>query len=61
MILILKSGASKKEIEVIEKKLYKGKVSGGFNAEKYNGVIKLKEDSLAIRLKLRNEWDLSKI
>ena len=57
MVLILKEGASKKEIEAIEKKLYKKKTSVGFNAKKYNGILSLEEDPLAIQLKLRNEWE----
>lgn len=57
MVLILKKGASKKDIEAIEKKLYKEKTSTGFNAKKYNGILKLKEDPLTIQNKLRNEWE----
>ena len=57
MVLVLKKGASKKEIEAIEKKLYKEKTSGGFNAKKYNGALNLTEDPLTIQLKLRNEWE----
>jgi len=57
MVLILKKGASKKDIEAIEKKLYKEKALPGFNAKKYNGLIKLKEDPLSIQKKLRNEWE----
>jgi len=57
MVLILKKGASKKDIAAIEKKLYKDKVLSGFNAKKYNGVIKLKEDPLTIQKRLRNEWE----
>ena len=57
MVLILKKGASKKDIQAIEKKLYKEKKIFGFNAKKYNGVIKLKEDPLAIQKRLRNEWE----
>ncbi len=35
MVLVLKKGATKKEIEAIEKKLYKEKaVATGFNAKK---------------------------
>jgi uncharacterized protein (UPF0335 family) len=55
MVLILKKGASKKEIEALEKKLYKEKPSTGFNAKKYNGILKTKEDPLAFQLKLREE------
>ena len=57
MVLILKKGATKKEIDALEKKLYKEKASRGFNADKYNGVLKLKEDPLSIQKKLRNEWE----
>jgi len=58
MVLVLKKGASKKEIEAIEKKLYKEKmVAAGFNAKKYNGILKLKEDPLSIQKKLRDEWE----
>jgi hypothetical protein len=57
MVLVLKKGASKKEIEAIEKKLYNKKGSGGFNAKKYNGVMSFDEDPLSIQIKLRNEWE----
>jgi hypothetical protein len=57
MVLVLKKGAGKKEIEAIEKKLYKQKSPTGFNAKKYNGILKLKEDPLTIQKKLRNEWE----
>ena len=57
MVLVLKKGASKKEIDAIEKKLYKENPSKGFNAKKYNGILKLKEDPLAIQKRLRDEWE----
>lgn len=57
MVLVLKKGASKKEIEAIEKKLYREKSSRGFDAKKYNGVLSLKDDPLHIQLKLRDEWE----
>jgi len=57
MVLLLKKGASKKEIEAIEKKLYKEKPLPGFNAKKYNGILSLTEDPLSIQLKLRDEWE----
>ncbi len=57
MVLMLKKGATKKEIEALEKKLYKEKASSGFNADKYNGVLKLKEEPLSIQKKIRNEWE----
>lgn len=53
MVLILKKGASKKEIAQIEKKL---KTQGGIDIMKYCGTLKLKEDALAIQKKLRDEW-----
>ncbi len=57
MVLVLKKGASKKEIEAIEKKLFRRKAKSGFDAKKYNGVIRLKEDAMEIQKRLRNEWD----
>lgn len=51
--MILKKGASKKEIESIEKKL---KTKTGIDVMKYCGKIKLKEDELVIQKSLRNEW-----
>jgi hypothetical protein len=57
MVLVLKKGASKKEIEAIETKLYNEKSPRGFNAKKYNGVLSLKEDPLDLQLKLRDEWE----
>lgn len=57
MVLILKKGASKKEISAIEKQLYREKNKSGFNAKKYNGVIKLKGNPLVIQNRLRDEWE----
>ena len=57
MDLVLKKGAGRKEIVEIEKKLYKGKDRAGFDAKKYNGILKLKEDPLVIQKKLRDEWE----
>ncbi len=53
MVLILKKGASKKEIQSIEKKLTLRKK---VDLKSYSGKIKLKEDSLTIQKRLRNEW-----
>ncbi len=53
MVLVLKKGASKREIESIEKKL---KNKGGVDVMKYCGKIKLKEDALTIQKNLRDEW-----
>ncbi|NVM64330.1 uncharacterized protein (UPF0335 family) [Mucilaginibacter sp. SG538B] len=57
MVLVLKKGASKKDIEAIEKALYKEAPSMGFDAKKYNGKVPLKEDPLTIQTKLRDEWE----
>ncbi len=57
MVLVLKKGAGKKEIEAIEKKIFKKKIIKGFDAKKYNGVLKLKEEPLLIQKKLRDEWE----
>ena len=54
MVLILKRGASKKQIELIEKKL---KPNTGIDVMKYCGKLKLKEDPLSIQKSLRNEWE----
>lgn len=53
MVLVLKKGASKKEIELLEKKL---KIKSGVDVLKYCGLIKLKIDPLAIQKSMRNEW-----
>ncbi len=53
MVLVLKKGASKKDIESIEKKL---KAVEGVDVMKYCGKIKLKGDALKIQKSLRNEW-----
>jgi hypothetical protein len=57
MTLILKKGASKKDIQQINKKL--SEISSGkkLNTKKHSGVIKLKEDALSIQKKLRDEWE----
>jgi hypothetical protein len=57
MVVVLKKGATKKDIQAIEEILYKEKSSGGFNAKKYNGIMNLKEEPLTTQKKLRNEWE----
>lgn len=54
MVLVLKKGATKKEMDSISKKLQNIK---GVNTKKYCGTIKLKEDPLAIQKKMRDEWE----
>lgn len=57
MVFVLKKGASKKEIEQINDKLRKIPLRKKLDTRKYCGVIKLKEDPLAIQKKLRDEWE----
>jgi hypothetical protein len=56
MVLVLKKGATKKEIEEIDKVLHQQKSKGGFDAKKYNGTMPLLEDAMSIQKKLRDEW-----
>ncbi|MFI5125050.1 MAG: hypothetical protein ACHQDF_06985 [Chitinophagales bacterium] len=56
MVLVLKKGASKKDIEALRRKLEKRRTSKGVDTKKYCGVIKLKEDPLVIQQKMRDEW-----
>ncbi len=57
MILVLKKGATKQEIEQINKKLEQMPLRKKLEAKKYCGVIKLKEDPLLNQKKLRDEWE----
>jgi len=57
MVLILKKGASKQEIQEVDDILYQKNKSDGFKASKYNGKIKLKEDALIIQKRMRDEWE----
>lgn len=57
MVLVLKKGATRDEVAALEKKLYGRKTMSGFDAKKYNGALKLKEDPLHIQKQLRNEWE----
>jgi hypothetical protein len=53
MVLILKKGASKKEMYNIIAKL---PVVKGVNTRKYCGAIIFKEDALVLQKQMRNEW-----
>jgi hypothetical protein len=53
MVYILKNGASKKEIALIEKRLQSKRE---IDYSKYFGKVKLKIDPLIIQKELRNEW-----
>ena len=63
MVVTITSHSSKMEIEAALKKLEQlnlkriRKSAKAFDARKYCGVIKLKEDPLALQKKWRNEWE----
>ncbi len=57
MVLVLKRGATKKEMELLNQKLQKAHSRKKLDAKKFCGVIKLKEDPLEIQKKLRNDWE----
>ena len=60
MVVTINSNSTPEEIELALKKLQK---EGGKNAQKhfdafkYCGSIKLKEDPLAIQKRMRDEWE----
>ncbi len=54
MILVLKKGTTKKEMDKISAKF---QVAKGVDTKKYCGVIKLSEDPLEIQKKMRDEWE----
>ena len=54
MVLVLKRGASKREIQLIEKKL---NIKKNVDIMKYCGKIKLSADPLTIQNKVRDEWE----
>ena len=58
MVLVLKSGSGKEDIRKLEKQLEAiRKKSGGIEAKKYSGVLKLKNDPLELQKEFRGEWD----
>jgi hypothetical protein len=56
MVLVLKKGASRKDIEALRRKLER-RLSKGVDTKKYCGVIRLKEDPLEMQQKMRDEWE----
>lgn len=54
MVVVIKKDSSKQEIKEALQKIQKRK---GFDAKKYLGIIKLKEDPLTIQKKMRDEWE----
>ena len=57
MVLVLKKGASKKEIDSLLKKLVTPNNFTGLDARKYCGTIKLKQEPIAIQKQMRDEWE----
>jgi len=56
--MTIKKGSDKKSIEAILEKLSSMRKSvKGFDAEKYCGVIILKESPIDIQKRMRSEWD----
>ena len=53
MVLILKKGASKKQLKTLEKKMILRKKT---DLKKYCGKIRILDDALEIQKKLRDEW-----
>lgn len=58
MVLVLKSGATKEEMQAIKRKLAKQSKRRGTGADlaKFVGIIKLNEDPLLIQKRMRDEW-----
>ncbi len=63
MVVTITSRPTKTEIEAALKKLHEVNrqpfvdKNKAFNAHKYCGIIKLKEDPLELQKKWRNEWN----
>jgi hypothetical protein len=53
MVTIIKKGSSK---AVIKKQVEKVQTKKGLDAQKYSGVIKLKDQPLSIQKAMRDEW-----
>ncbi len=54
MAIVIKETTTRAKLDTLLKKI---NVKKGIDAKKYCGVIKLKEDSLDIQKKLRDEWE----
>ncbi len=57
MVMVLRSGATKKSIRIILENLAKELKPKGVDVYKYVGKISLKKDALDIQKELRNEWE----
>lgn len=54
MVTVIRKGSDTKEVE---KALSKVKNKKSFDAQKYCGALKIKEDPLVIQRGMRNEWE----
>jgi hypothetical protein len=57
MVTILKQGSTKKNIQLLLKKLDERPNVRGLDAYKYCGRIDLIEDALVIQKRMRDEWE----
>lgn len=57
MVVVLKRGATSKEISKVSNRLKNRPLRKTIDAKKYCGTIKLKESPLAIQKRLRDEWE----
>jgi len=57
MVMTIKRGANKAQIQSLIAKLSEVKKLKGIDAYKYCGIIKLKESPNDIQKRLRSEWD----
>lgn len=58
MVITIKKGASKEEINsLFEKAAKEFKNNKGFDAHKFCGTVKFNADGLIIQKRLRDEWE----
>jgi hypothetical protein len=55
MVVVLKKGMKKEDIEKLLKKTKRK--TKGFNSKKHCGIISIKEDPVEIQRKMRDEWE----
>ena len=57
MVILLKSGAGKRTIQSVLKKLRKRSSKKRLYAYKYYSTVKFKEDGLTLQKRWRDEWE----
>ncbi len=57
MVLVLKKGATKKNIRLLLKNMAEKSTPKGVNVRRFVGKITLKKDALKIQRALRDEWE----